>query len=73
MFVIQDLRDFGGIKFHMTTNLRKTEIGVFTLGSSSRWSGLFIPPFVENLNFDFSSNFYFILFYLSENPVFSLR
>ncbi len=54
MFVIQDLRDSGGIKFHMTKNLRKTEIGVFTLGSSSSWIGLLIPPFVENLNFDFS-------------------
>ena len=40
MFFFLDLRDFGGIKFHLSKNLRKTEIGVFTLASSSRWNGL---------------------------------
>lgn len=40
----QNLKDNSGMRLYVTKNYRKTEFGVLTVGSTSDWSGIILPP-----------------------------
>lgn len=48
------IRDQSGIRFYLTENLRKTEIGIFTIGATSTWNGISIPPKAQNFKLEYS-------------------
>ena len=52
-FFIQDVHDESGVRYYLTKNLRKTEIGVMTIGAGASWVGILIPPLVEKFKLDF--------------------
>lgn len=52
-FVIDlDRHDNSGIRFYFGDQLRKHDLGFFTLGSGSIASGIAIPPRVDRFNVD---------------------
>jgi hypothetical protein len=51
---VKNLHDESGVRLYFTQNLRKTEIGLFTLGSTSHWDGIIIPPNVPNFKLETS-------------------
>lgn len=51
---IQNLNDKSAVRLHFTQNLRKTEIGIYTVGSASNWLGILVPPGVSEFALDTS-------------------
>lgn len=51
--IFKDIHDNSGVRYYLTKNLRKTEIGVMTIGAGASWVAILIPPLIEKYKLDF--------------------
>ena len=50
----KNIRDYSGIRYHVTTKYRKNEIGILSLGTGESFNGIIVPPNTDKFNLAFT-------------------